>query len=192
MAAGARGDAERVEATAQQQAFARRVAESKATIPHAYFELDSGRDPSLAELIRASAVALEGDRRLNGAYRDGHFEIYPRINIGFAISAAGSTLVPVIRDADGKPLATIEREVAQLSASALAGELAAPALAGATFTVLHSPARAFPAVTKGQAAVLAAGGGALTLACDHRMAQTTEGPDLLARVRDQLGDREAL
>jgi pyruvate dehydrogenase E2 component (dihydrolipoamide acetyltransferase) len=56
-------------------------------------------------------------------------------NIGFAADTPGGLVVPVIKQADGKGLLAIARELAELSAKARAGKLAPGDMQGATFTI---------------------------------------------------------
>ena len=63
------GSVEVVELSAAQQSFARRVAESKATAPHVYFESPIESSAGLGGLVTASALALRELPLLNGTYR---------------------------------------------------------------------------------------------------------------------------
>lgn len=186
-AEGARGSTEVVELSQARSSFARRVAESKAIAPHVYFEWPVGAAPGLAALVAASATALRDIPLLNGAYRDGHVEIYSRVNVAFAVEVSGTLVLPVIHDADGKDRTAIAAEIEDLREQALTGTITSPALAGATFTVIemHAP-RFMPVITRGQAATLGAGTVALTLACDNRIVQGGEGAKLLERVAHSL------
>ena len=201
----ARGTVERVEPTKAQRAVARRMAESKATAPHLYLDAEVRTHADAPErVIHAVALALSEFPRLNGAYRDGTFETYSRINVGIALEGGDSMVVPTIFDADRKSAAEIAAELRQLTARAAAGALTSPELAGGTFTVATAAVgsiRALAAVlNQGQAAALAIGpvtqralvrdgtvvaGPALTatLSCDGRMIGVEEGARFLDRVR---------
>ena len=113
-----------IELTKLQQTVSRRMAESKATAPHFYLqaEVDMTRAyearaalkaaagpeevvPSFNDMvIKAAAIALGEFPRANGAYRDGRWELYSRINVGIAVAAAEALVVPTIFDADKKGL----------------------------------------------------------------------------------------
>jgi pyruvate dehydrogenase E2 component (dihydrolipoamide acetyltransferase) len=176
-----------VELSQAQAAFARRVAESKATAPHVYFERALSGPPESAAVIGACARALRDLPLLNGAYRDGHVETYSRVNVALGVEAGGTLLLPVIHDVDEKDQKAIAREIEDLAEQALAGTLTSPAFAGATFTVLYMPAPKFtPVITRGQAATLGAGTEWLTLACDNRIVQASEGAEFLERVTEAL------
>ena len=181
-APGARGETEVVEPSDAQRTFARRVAESKATAPHVYFERRLEAGPlSLPALIVTCGRALRAVPLLNGAYRDGRFERYSRVNVAFGVAAAGTLAFPVIHDADTKDEPGIGEEVEALSALAASAEIASPQLAGATFTVISMPgaSRFTPVINRGQAATLGAGSEALVLACDNRIVQGGEGTRFL-------------
>ncbi len=114
----ARGTVERIEPTKAERAAARRVAESKATIPHLYvqgrLEIGSSGDV-IADLVHAIALALREAPKLNGSYRDGAFEIYSRINVGVVAAGADGLVVPTIFDADTKERGQIGAEWQELS-----------------------------------------------------------------------------
>lgn len=176
---GARGQVEVVEPSQQQRSYARRVAESKATIPHLYLrtEVDMGRCVELRErlrselgeaapdyrdmVVRAAGLALRAHPRLNAAYRDARFEFPSRVNVAFTVVAQETTLTPVIHDADERELSAIAGRAAELAERAREGEITRPELSGATFTVASFGAdgvdELVPAVVHGQGAILGAG-----------------------------------
>ncbi len=105
-----------------QQTIARRMAESRATVPDFTLEMDvvmdtaldalgrlraselaDGARPTLNDVIvKACALALREYPVVNGAYRDGQFEQYSRVNVGVAVAAERALLVPTVFDADRK------------------------------------------------------------------------------------------
>jgi pyruvate dehydrogenase E2 component (dihydrolipoamide acetyltransferase) len=208
----ARGDVEIVEPGEAAQEFARRVAESKATIPHVYLEAEAELAGlagfSDATVIHACARALREHPRVNGRYRDGSFELYSRVNIGVAVAASETLVFVTIADADRKNAGEIASELERLAARARSREITQPELSGATFSFAdpgsHGITRGGPAiVNRGQAATLTVGTPrehvierqgelatvyrvALTLACDNRILQGPEAPAFLARVRELL------
>ena len=204
MAEGAKGEVVVEEPTRAQQTLARRVAEAKATVPD--FALSAGVDVDgldlvLERIVRACALALREHPRANGAYRDGRFERYSRVNVGVVIGVADGLVVPTIFDADRKPLAEIASELAVLAQRADGGELTPPELAGGTFTVFPAAAeRITPVINGPQAAILGVGAAVpravardaavavrsvaeLTLVCDHRILYGDAAAALLERVR---------
>lgn len=143
------------ELTKLQQTVARRMAESKATAPHFYLqvEVDMGRCaeararlkaagvegesvPSFNDMIvKATAIALREHPRANGAYRDGRLERYERINVGVAVAARDALVVPTVFDADRKGLRQISEETRALAERVRDGTVTPPELSGGTFTV---------------------------------------------------------
>lgn len=224
---GNRGAPTVEEPTRAQQALARRVAEAKAIVPEFTLRVEVDMEQALALrrglgeivgdgppvptlndlVVKASALALRDFPRVNGAYRDGRFELYPRVNVGFAVAGEGTLVVPVVFDADRKGLGAIARETRALAAKARDATLRSPELAGATFTVSnlgrHGVADFTAVITPPQAAVLAVAAVvaqavvrdgevvaghrmALTLACDHRIVYGVEAARFLGRVRALL------
>jgi len=197
----ARGRVERLEPTKAQRAAARRVAESKATIPHLYvqgrFEVGSGAN-LMADVVWASARALRESPRLNGSYRDGAFEIYSRINIGIVAEGADGLVIPTIFDADTKDSEEIAGEWEALAAKALNASITARDVAGGTFTVASgfgfTGCAYLPVINAGQAANLGIGtpqNGVIgaTVAADARMISPTEVSRFMALIQDALRER---
>jgi pyruvate dehydrogenase E2 component (dihydrolipoamide acetyltransferase) len=176
----AKGAATRTEPTRSQSLIARRMSESRATIPDFTLEIDvdasrladirsqlrdlagSGRAPSVGDLItRASALALAEHPNVNGSWRDGGFERYERVNIGIAVATDGGLVVPVIFDADRKDINQLASETADLAARARAGTITPPELSGGTFSVsnlgMFGVDRFTAVINPPQSAILAVG-----------------------------------
>ena len=137
------------------KAVARRMSESKTTVPHFYVtseidmtralalrkELnealaDSGEKVSVNDLIvRASAQALALHPQAHRSYVDGRHVYHAHANIGIAVALDDGLIVPVLRDADTKSLRTIAGEARDLAERARAGKLRQPEIEGGTFTV---------------------------------------------------------
>ncbi len=148
----AKGDITIQELTRIQQVIARRMAESKATVPEFTLrsEIDmegcvklrselkalGGEVPSYNDMVvKACALALREFPRANGSYKDGKFELHSRVNVGLAVAATDALVVPTIFDADQKSLREIARESKALAEKVRAGTVAPPELSGGTFTV---------------------------------------------------------
>ena len=67
-------------------------------------------------VVKACALALREFPRANGAYRDGKFELYSRVNVGVAVAAQDALVVPTIFDADRSRSGEIAREARALAA----------------------------------------------------------------------------
>ncbi len=179
--ATAKGQATVQELSRLQQTVARRMAESRATVPDftltAEIDMQAAANfraqlkaaapegepaPSFNDLIvKACALALREHPRANAAYKDGRFELYERVNVGVAVAGQDSLVVPTIFDADRKGLAAIAAETRALAGKARDGTVTPPELSGGTFTVSNLGMfgiRQFTAViSPPQAAILAVG-----------------------------------
>jgi pyruvate dehydrogenase E2 component (dihydrolipoamide acetyltransferase) len=223
----ARGEVEVVELTRTQQTIARRMAESKATAPSFYLQsnIDMSRCfearaqikaassegevvPSFNDMVvKACAIALRDFPRANGAYRDGKWELYERVNVGIAVARPDALIVPTIFDADRKGLRQIATEAKALASRVRDGSITPPELSGATFTVsnlgMYGISNFHPIINSPQAAILGVGeitptpvvrDGELQIAqmmgvslvCDHRILYGAEAAEFLARVRALL------
>jgi pyruvate/2-oxoglutarate dehydrogenase complex dihydrolipoamide acyltransferase (E2) component len=142
-APGAKGETRIEDPTAAERAIARRAAEARATVPDLELRADVDMTRALrlrdedgcsiaAILVLAAARALNAVPRANGAYRDGRFELYSRVNVGIVVADEGAYLIPTVFDADQRSLLELTEEIERLSAAARAGELQPPAYAGAT------------------------------------------------------------
>ena len=64
--------------------------------------------PSFNDMVvKACALALKEHPLANGAYKDGRFELYSRVNVGVAVAAQDALVVPTVFDADRKGLREI-------------------------------------------------------------------------------------
>jgi pyruvate dehydrogenase E2 component (dihydrolipoamide acetyltransferase) len=210
-----------------QQTVARRMAESKATAPEFVLNIDVDMEeavelrkrlkaaaaegqpvPSFNDfVVKASALALLDFPRANGAYRDGKFELYSRVNVGVAVAGQDALVVPTVFDADTKSLGAIARDTRALAERVRAGAITPPELSSGTFTVSNLGMfgiQSFVAVINPpQAAILAVGAMTptpvvrdgevvvrnvmrLTLACDHRILYGADAAEFLGRIRERL------
>jgi pyruvate dehydrogenase E2 component (dihydrolipoamide acetyltransferase) len=228
---GAKGEVEVHELTRLQRTVSRRMAESKATAPDytLHMEVDmtlcvelrrrlkevEDPAPSFNDMVvKACANALREHPRVNGAYRDGHFELYSAVNVGVAVAAQDALVVPTIHDADRKSLGEIARQARELIAKVRDGRITPPELSGGTFTVsnlgMYGVDHFSAVINPPQAALLTVGalrkrpavddGGrivardqmTLSLVCDHRILYGADGAQFLARVRELLEQPLAL
>ncbi len=221
-----RGDVTHQDLTRLQQTVARRMAESKATAPDFVLNVEVDMEeavefrkqlkaaagdqpaPSFNDfVIKASALALRDFPRANGAYRDGKFELYSRVNVGVAVAGQDALVVPTVFDADSKSLGQIARESRTVAERVRAGAITPPELSSGTFTVsnlgMFGIKRFVAVINPPQAAILAVGAleprpavrdgevtvrsiMELTLACDHRILYGADAAEFLARIREYL------
>jgi pyruvate dehydrogenase E2 component (dihydrolipoamide acetyltransferase) len=211
-APGVKGTVQIVEPSPAERTIARRAAEARAIVPDLELsvEVDMGACLGLeasptAILVRAAALALSEHPRANAAYRDGHFELYSRVNVGLTMAQDDALLTATLFDADRKALPELAAEVDELARRA--SQLTTAERSGATFTLTdlgrYGVSRVTPIIAPPQAAALAAGeirrapvirdaavmAGeiiTLTLACDSRILYGAEAAGFLAHVRDLL------
>ncbi len=136
-----------------QQIMARRLLESKTTIPHFYVttEVDMAAAADLRArlvetfgpegkvsyndlIVRACALTLRAMPDVNSSWRDGQFVRHAHVNVGVAVSLPDGLVVPVIKDADRKGLREIAVEARALAEKARAGKLAPRDMEGGTFS----------------------------------------------------------
>ena len=143
------------ELTPMPKAVAKRMGESKATVPHFYVtseiemtralslrkELnealaDSGEKVSVNDLIvRACAQALVAHPQAHRSYVDGRHVYHSHAHVGIAVALDDGLIVPVLRDADTRSLREIAAGARDLAERARAGKLLQREIDGATFTV---------------------------------------------------------
>jgi len=160
-------------------------------------------------LIHVAARLLPEHRLLNACFTDEAILVYAPVHVGLAIDVErdASVVVPVLHDADRKPLAEVAREAAGLVERAAGHGLAPSDLANATFTVVdHSELgidEFVPILNERQSAILAMsaarrrpvvrGGGIvvapvaiLAVAFDHRVLNATAAARFLRAVKEKL------
>ena len=223
--AGPKGEAEILELTRLQQTVSRRMAESKATAPDFSISLTVNMTeavelrkrlkevadpaPSFNDMVvKAAATALREFPRVNGAYRDGKFELYEKVNIGVAVAAMDALVVPTVFDADRKSLGQISRDARAVIEKVRDKTVTPPELSGGTFTVsnlgMYGIEHFTAIINPPQASILTVGALAkkpavdesgrivardqmsLSLVCDHRILYGADGAQFLARVKELL------
>ena len=86
-------------------------------------------------IIQACAHALIQHPRMNASLEGDAIQIHAARHVGFAVALDEGLIVPVVRDADKKPLKTIAEEARTLAEKARAGKLTLEEVSGGTFTV---------------------------------------------------------
>jgi len=147
-------EVEHEELTRMQTIVARRMVESKTTVPHFYLTTEARMDEAvriqkqiretvtgaekltISDLVmRASALALVRFPNVNASWGGDHIEVKRRINIGFAVAQPKGLVVPVLKDVDAKDLVQISIESRQLIERARAGKPSPQDLEGGTFSI---------------------------------------------------------
>jgi pyruvate dehydrogenase E2 component (dihydrolipoamide acetyltransferase) len=139
--------------TAMRRVIARRLTESKQTVPHFYLTVDCEIDELLkfrAELngksdayrisvndfvIRAAALALRQVPAANASWSDEAILLWDTVDIAVAVALEDGLITPIVKYADRKGLATIANETKDLAARARAGKLKLEEFQGGTFSI---------------------------------------------------------
>jgi len=215
------------ELTPMLKAVATRMTQSKQTVPHFYVEseidmtramqlraelnsglAESGDKISVNDLIvRASALALIQHPQAHRSYVDGKHVYHTHANIGIAVALDDGLIVPVLNEADTKPVREISRETRDLAGRARAGKLKQREIEGATFSVsnlgMFDVANFEAIINPPESAIIAVGATAerpvvadgeivvrkimrVTLSCDHRACSGADGAKLLLTIKQLL------
>tara|TARA_B100001115_G_scaffold184921_1_gene189868 strand:+ start:4184 stop:5428 length:1245 start_codon:yes stop_codon:yes gene_type:complete len=204
--------------------IARRLSESKFSAPHFYLTLDIDMDQAIearksinavAEtkisfndfVIKAAAVALKQHPVINSSWDGDVIRRNHDINIGMAVAVDEGLLVPVIRHADQKGLATINREAKEFAGKARDKKLQPQEWEGNTFTISNLGMfgiEEFTAIINSPDACILAVGGIkqvpvvkngevvpgnvmkVTLSCDHRVVDGASGAAFLQTFKGIL------
>jgi pyruvate dehydrogenase E2 component (dihydrolipoamide acetyltransferase) len=143
------------EYNAMRRTIAKRLVESKTTIPHFYVtaEIDvedmmafreqvnasaGEKQPKVSftdVLVKACTVALQENPVANSVFADNKRIIRKAINIGIAVSIEDGLIVPVVKNCESKSLRAIARETRPLIEKARTGKLQPAEYTGGTFTI---------------------------------------------------------
>jgi pyruvate dehydrogenase E2 component (dihydrolipoamide acetyltransferase) len=139
--------------TAMRRVIARRLTESKQTVPHFYLTIDCEIDELLkirTELnaksdayrisvndfvIRATALALRQIPAANASWSDDAILLWDTVDIAVAVALDDGLITPIVKAADRKGLAAIANETKDLAARARAGKLKLEEFQGGTFSI---------------------------------------------------------
>ena len=165
---------------------ARRLTESKQTVPHFYVTIDveldallklrgelNARSPKEGAgafklsvndmLIKACAVTLRQVPNVNASFLEDGIFLYDDVDISVAVSIPGGLITPIIRKADQKGLSAISNEAKGLFERAKAGKLKPDEYQGGGFSISNMGmygVRDFAAIINPpQAAILAVAAG---------------------------------
>jgi pyruvate dehydrogenase E2 component (dihydrolipoamide acetyltransferase) len=144
--------------SSMRKVIARRLSESKATVPHFYVTMDIQIDALLklrADLnarapkdgpgsfklsvndlvIKAAARVLRQFPNVNASWTDDAIIQYHDVDISVAVSIPDGLITPIIRKADQKGLAAISGEMKDLAARAKSGKLKPEEFQGGGFSI---------------------------------------------------------
>lgn len=158
-------------------------------------------------VVKAAARALREHPRLNSRLVDGEIREARSVNVGVAVALEEGLIVPVVRDADSKPLGEVSAAIRDLADRARRNALSPEEVAGGTFTVTNLGAQGVeiftPIINWPECAILGVGRIAeravaragsvearptmwLSLAFDHRIVDGAPAAVFLARVKELL------
>ena len=162
---------------------------------------------------KAAVGALKAFPLLNAEIQGADILVKHFYDIGVAVSTNDGLVVPVVRDADRKTFAEIEKEISDLAGRARERKLGAQELKGGTFTItnggvfgslLSTPILNYPQVGilgmhKIEERPVAQSGAVvirpmmyLALSYDHRIVDGSEAVRFLVRIKELIEDPETL
>ncbi len=132
--------------------IARRLTESKQTVPHFYLSVDIAVDALMALrarlnapggvklsvndfVIRAAALALKKVPAANASYDDSGILHYERADISVAVATPAGLITPIVKGAEARGLADISATMKDLAARARDGRLKPEEFQGGTFSI---------------------------------------------------------
>ena len=137
--------------------IAKRLLESKTTIPHFYLEIEVDAKPLLelrAQLndtlgklkppvklslndfvLKAAAEAVRRVPAVNASFEGDSIRQFPDVQLSFAVAIAEGLITPIVKEAQNKSLIQISTEAKALAAKAKEGKLKPDEFQGGTFTV---------------------------------------------------------
>ena len=146
---------QRVPHTAVRKVIARRMLESKQTVPHFYLSVDLEIDALLAArqainnvagkrgakvsvndmVIKACAKALRDHPECNASWTEDEKIQYGAVDISVAVATERGLITPIVRNADMKGVAQISIEMKDLAGRAKEGKLKLNEFQGGGFTI---------------------------------------------------------
>ena len=201
--------------------IARRLAESKFTSPHFYLTIEINMDATIKArkainenpdvkisyndiVVKASAAALRKHPNINASWLGDKIAVHQDVNIGVAVAVPDGLVVPVIKNADIKPMSAINAEVKLLAGKAREKKIQPAEMQGNTFTISNLGMfgiEEFTAIINPPDACILAVGSIIqkpvvvdgevkvgnmmkvTLSCDHRIVDGASGAKFLQTLR---------
>ena len=145
---------ETVKLTRLRQAIARRMTESKTSVPHFYVTHEYKMDALMAMrkqineylpdneklsvndfIIKAIALTLREFPNLNASFAGDKVIRHGAVNVGIAVAVEGGLLTVVNRNTDQQPLRAISADVKRMVAGAREGKVRPNDIEGSTFSI---------------------------------------------------------
>jgi len=201
--------------------IAKRLTESKQTVPHFYLAVDCELDALLAArselnkkenakvsvndaIIKAVALALREVPAANAAWTEEAILKYTDVDVSVAVATPDGLVTPIVKQADGKSLLDISKEMRDLAARARDNKLKPTEFQGGGFTISNLGMfgiKHFAAIINPpQGCILAVGAGekravvkedkltiatvmSVTLSVDHRVVDGAVGAEFTAAFK---------
>jgi len=160
--------------------IAKRLTESKATVPHSYTSItceidellnfrkmlknDLGVNVSVNDfVIKSAALALRDVPEANNMWKGSARQESDSIDISIAVATPAGLITPILTHADGRGMSDINAEVKDLATRARDGKLKPEEFQGGTFTIsnlgMFGISDFSAVINPPQACILAVGGG---------------------------------
>jgi pyruvate dehydrogenase E2 component (dihydrolipoamide acetyltransferase) len=197
---------------------AERLSRSFRTAPHSaiIMETDVSKAAELhhktqvsytAIIVKAVAEALNEVPLLNSTLEGDRIKMFEDVNVGVAVATENGLIVPVIHNADKKPLEEIEAAIRELTEKAREAKLTKEELTGGTFTItnlgMYDVDFFTPIINPPEAAILGIGKITekpvaskgrieikpvlmLSLSYDHRILDGAPAAQFLQRVKEKI------
>ena len=187
------------------------------TIGPEFKELEGFSLTYLPFICRATIDALREYPHLNASVSDRELIVHNYVNLAIAVDLDfQGLLAPVVREADGKRMRSIARDIVDIATRARAKQLSPDELTGGTFTLTNAGSYGtmmqFPIINQPQVAILSTDGvkrkpvvieddygnesiaihsvGVLAMAWDHRAIDGAYAAAFLARTKEILETRD--
>ncbi|MCB9593709.1 MAG: pyruvate dehydrogenase complex dihydrolipoamide acetyltransferase [Sandaracinaceae bacterium] len=141
--------------SSMRRTIARRLTESKQTVPHFYLTIDVDAGPLLAArkqinaeleadgekvsvndlVLKACAVALRRVPTANASFMGDSLHFHQVVDVSVAVAIPEGLVTPVVRDADRKGIREIAREVRELAGRARDKKLTPEEMTNGTFSL---------------------------------------------------------
>lgn len=207
-----------IELAGLRKTSAERVSTSFRTAPHStiFMETDFSKAMALHEkpglsytaiLVKAASSALMEHPIINSSLEGDKIRIFSTANIGVAVATDEGLVVPVIREADKKPIKEIDTLVKELTEKARQKKLARNEVTGGTFTITNLGMYGIdfftPIINPPEAAILGVGtikeklvladgkvetkrSVMLSLSYDHRIVDGAPASQFLTKVKENI------
>jgi len=168
---------------------------------------DQGKVSFNDVILKATALALTKHRACNAWFQDDHIRYWNEVHLGMAVAVEDGLITPVLRHADAKSLAEINREARELADKARSRRLQPAEYTGASFSVsnlgMFDIDQFTAVINPPEAGILAVGTITpkpvavdgqvvtrrrlrLTMSCDHRVIDGATGAAFLKTLKLML------